>query len=295
MILTTRITIGICTYRRAQLAYTLASIAQVNLPLDTTLCIVVADNDDEPSAQVTVATAASEHGLDITYLHVPARNISLARNACLDAASGEYFAFIDDDELADPAWLTELLTTQRATSAEIVLGPVQALYLPTAPRWLRAGNFHSTYPVATKGGAISTGYCGNVLMKLGTPALKELHFRLDCGVTGGEDTDFFHRAHAAGAAIAYAKKAFVYEPVAPWRATLHWLLQRHYRYGQTHAALIIEANKPHAWNILLASTKMIFCYAMVILCCLMPLVRRRWLLRGTLHLAVMRTLTRTRY
>ena len=43
--------------------------------------------------------------IDISYIHAPARNISIARNACVEAATGKWIAFIDDDELASENWL----------------------------------------------------------------------------------------------------------------------------------------------------------------------------------------------
>lgn len=287
--MSTIVTIGICTFRRPQIANTLASLAKLILPLDTTLHIVVADNDDTPSAQVTVATAAEQVGLPVTYIHAPAHNIATARNACLAAAKGEYFAFIDDDEFAEPLWLSELLDTRRNSGAEIVLGPVIALYPPQAPRWALAADFHSTIP-AEPHSAITAGYAGNVLLHLSSPTLTSLRFSERFGAEGGEDTDFFHRAHKAGARIAYAEKAVVYEPVPVSRANLSWLLKRRYRYGQTYALRLLDEKKPRLPHLLLATSKMLFCYAMVILTGLMPVHRRRWLLRGTLHLAVARTL-----
>jgi succinoglycan biosynthesis protein ExoM len=57
-----------------------------------------------------------------------ARNISVARNACLDAATAPLVAFIDDDEVASPEWLVALVGTWESSNADVVLGPVQALY-----------------------------------------------------------------------------------------------------------------------------------------------------------------------
>lgn len=287
--MSTIVTIGICTFRRPQIANTLASLSKVILPLDTTLHIVVADNDDTPSAQVTVATAAAQVGLTVTYIHAPAHNIAIARNSCLAAATGDYLAFLDDDEFAEPLWLSELLNTQRSTGADVVLGPIIALYPPQTPRWALAADFHSTAPAEPES-TLTTGYAGNVLMNLTSPALTNVRFDERFGTAGGEDTNFFRRAHKAGARIAYNAKAIVYEPVPVSRANLKWLLRRHYRYGQTHAFMLLDEKKPRLPHLLHAATKMLFGYAMVILTCLMPVDRRRWLLRGTRHLAVLRTL-----
>ena len=47
-----------------------------------------------------VDAVAAELPFELLYVHCPAANISIARNACLDNSSGDFLAFIDDDETA---------------------------------------------------------------------------------------------------------------------------------------------------------------------------------------------------
>jgi glycosyltransferase involved in cell wall biosynthesis len=54
----------------------------------------------------------------------------VARNACLDAATAPLVAFIDDDQVASPEWLVALVGTLESSNADVVLGPVQAVYGP---------------------------------------------------------------------------------------------------------------------------------------------------------------------
>ena len=286
----TIVDIGICTFRRPQLADMLASIAALALPFNCTIRIIVADNDESPSAQIMVAEETLKLGLNITYIHAPAKNISIARNACLAAAKADYLAFIDDDELVDKQWLTHILTTQRDTLADIVLGPVHAVYLTSYPKWLLAGDYHSTKPYWVNG-KIITGYAGNVLMKRNSPALQGLHFREDLGVTGGEDFAFFLSATNAGATIAYAPEAAAFEAVPPERASMRWLMQRRIRYGETLVLPLIEARKQLRKNALKYFIKAIACYALMVLFCFTT-ARRTWQLRGTLHLGAARSLWR---
>jgi succinoglycan biosynthesis protein ExoM len=286
----TTIDVCICTFRRMHVVKTLASLAEIELPFHSVMRVIVADNDDEPSAQVTVAQAAEQFGLNLHYIHAPARNISIARNACLDAATADLVAFIDDDELVTRGWLVALTTRQRELNAPIVLGPVQAVYGQGCKAWLIEGDFHSTKPVWVRN-RIITGYAGNVLMVRNTPALASLRFRLDLGVSGGEDSDFFSRAHHAGAMIDYAPEALVYEPVPAERANLPWLLKRRYRFGQTHAMMLREANRGGHSDQIKAALKAIYSYAMVGLTCLHPVKRRFWRMRAMFHRGVWHTLT----
>ena len=55
--MTDRLTVCVCTFRRPSVADTLRSIRAQALPAGIALRIVVADNDDTPSARDTVAAA----------------------------------------------------------------------------------------------------------------------------------------------------------------------------------------------------------------------------------------------
>lgn len=285
----TRIDIAICTYQRAQVVDTLRSVAGLTVPDGYTLHVIVADNDVEPTAQVTVQSACDTLGLNLTYVHAPARNISIARNACLDAAGGEYLAFIDDDQLLKPDWLSIILTRAHETKADIVLSPVRGLFPDDSPLWMMAGGFHDNMPVYVRG-KIITGYTGGNLIRLTSPAIAGLRFDLSYGVSGGEDTDYTTRAHARGAHIDFAADAGVYEPVPANRRKLSWLITRRARYGETHAQQLIALGKPKTINAVLAAIKAAACFVMVPLTILHPVRWRQWLLRGVLHVAVARRL-----
>jgi succinoglycan biosynthesis protein ExoM len=227
--------VGVCTFRRPAVTETLASLAAQALPRGCRLRVIVADNDETPSAEAAVRAAADRHGLALTYVHAPARNISVARNACLDAATADWFAFIDDDETATPGWLAALLAEAERGGWDAVLGPVKALYGDDAPGWIAAADFHSTAPVRT-GERILKGYAGNVLMRRAGIVGRGLRFDVALGRQGGEDDDFFYRLTDAGGTIGYAENALAFEPVPAHRASLPWLLKRSFRTGQTHGA-----------------------------------------------------------
>ena len=48
------IDIGVCTFRRPELADTLRSLAAMNMPAGFGIGVIVADNDDEPTAEALV-------------------------------------------------------------------------------------------------------------------------------------------------------------------------------------------------------------------------------------------------
>ncbi|MBZ9676453.1 glycosyltransferase [Mesorhizobium sp. ES1-1] len=287
------IDIGVCTFRRPELADTLRSLGAMDVPEGFDVRIIVADNDDTPSARDLVAALSAELSLPVIYRHCPARNISIARNACLDASSADLVAFIDDDETATSRWLAELVETSQSSDAAAVLGPVRALYRPDAPDWMREGDFHSTLPVWVRG-EIRTGYTCNVLLRTGADSLRGRRFSLARGQTGGEDTEFFDQMHKAGGRIAFAPEAWVDEMVPRSRAAFDWLGRRRFRVGQTHGHLLGSsaggfglARQVHlARQVGLAFAKAIYCFAVALPVVVDPVRRNRSVLRGIMHVGV---------
>jgi succinoglycan biosynthesis protein ExoM len=283
------IDICVCTYKRQHVAETLRSLARQSSRPDWDIRIIVADNDETASARELVDATARECGLTLTYIHAPARNISVARNACLDAATAPLVAFIDDDVEAEPTWLNALLAVIETRKADVVLGPVQAVYDPECPDWIVEGDFFSARPVWVHG-EIVTGYSCNVLFRRTAAAVQGLRFREEFGRTGGEDTIFFAAVHRAGGVIAYAPDAIVTEAVPDQRAHLQWLLKRSFRAGQTHGTFLLEANgtKPLVRTrfLAMAFAKAVFCLMMVVPNILKAARAHYWLLRGILHCGV---------
>lgn len=282
-----RVDIAVCTFRRPELAETLRSLASITVPEGTAIRIIVADNDAEPSAAGLVDALRSEVHFEIDYVHCPAGNISIARNACLDNATGDYLAFVDDDETVSRDWLIRLLETATVTGAEAILGPVRAGYDLDAPSWMRRGDFHSTRPVWV-GGEIVTGYTCNVLLDRKRPALAGRRFNLALGKTGGEDTEFFTHMHKDGGRLAYAPDALVYEIVPEKRASFEWLARRRFRSGQTHGRLLTQASAGggKVAEVVRATAKSGYCATASLLFVASPVVRSRYALRAIMHAGV---------
>lgn len=281
------IDIGVCTFRRPELADTLRSLDAMEMPAGFDIRIIVADNDDTPTARDLVAALSRELTVPIHYRHAPARNISIARNACLDASTADFVAFIDDDETATPQWLAELVAMAQQSGVAVVLGPVRARYRPDAPDWMRRGDFHSTLPVWVRG-EIRTGYTCNVLLRMGSDSLRGRRFSLARGQTGGEDTEFFDQMHKAGGRIAFAPEAWVDEVVPRSRAAFEWLGRRRFRVGQTHGHLLGSSASGIGLvkQVGLASAKAIYCFASALPVVVSPVRRNRSVLRGIMHVGV---------
>jgi len=73
-----------------------------------TYSIVVVDNDRLRSAEEVVKEFTVASSIPIRYCVEPQQNIAMARNRAVSNASGDFIAFIDDDEFPQGRWLVTL-------------------------------------------------------------------------------------------------------------------------------------------------------------------------------------------
>lgn len=235
-----RVAVCVITYRRpAELSRLLDSLTDLRFPSRPPwLELIVVDNDAEGSAEPIVDDARPRHPWPVHYEVEPRRGIPVARNRALEVASSrvDFVAMVDDDEIATPRWLGELLTTAIEYQAAAVAGPVRPEYREDVPRWVRRAGFFEPARRET-GSALPYAWTGNVLLRTSALERLECWFDEDWTSTGGSDVEFFLRLNAAGGQIVWAERAEAYERVAGERASLRWLLRRHYRNGINLARL----------------------------------------------------------
>lgn len=222
----THITVCICTHKReAALKRLLHALDAQQRSTSFTYSIVVADNDQMRSAESVVSEFRSLNRVPIKYCLEPRQNIARARNKAIDNASGDYLAFIDDDEFPAGDWLLTLLKTCNQDHVAGVLGPVKPYFDQQPPKWVVQGRFYEreTYP---SGAAIDwwNGRTGNVLLKRRILETNEPPFRPEFRT--GEDQDFFHRMIEKGHIFIWSNEAVVYEVVPPGRWKRRFLLKK---------------------------------------------------------------------
>ncbi|MDR4472227.1 MAG: glycosyltransferase family 2 protein [Nitrospira sp.] len=239
----THIDVCVATYKRpALLDQLLQSLINQRLDKDVAIRIVVVDNDLAETAR-EVASRYAEMGITpVCYETEPVQNIALARTRALSACTGDYVAFIDDDEVATQDWLQRLLETSRRFQADVVFGPVVPVYPQNAPEWVRRGRFFERGRMQT-GKPCPHGATNNVLISRKTIVATGLQFDQAYGRTGGEDTHFFYRLGQQGARMVWCDDAIVTEEVAENRMTSAWLIRRAYRGGQMYGRLLISPKR----------------------------------------------------
>lgn len=274
--MTRAITVGIATCRRPSVEDTIRSIeAQENIRAAR---IIISDNDETPSARPLIERLATELRTPITYVHSPANDIVIARNGVLEAAGSGLLALIDDDETAPGDWLAKL-SAAMAPGIHAVFGPVEAVYPPQAPDWMKALSPHSQHP-AMAGDDVLVGYTSNCLIDLDSAPFAGLRFDDALGQRQSEDTAFFITAKKRGARFALAGDAVLTEPVPEARLSLDWLRQRRRRHGRSWAQHLGQSGPMAALS---AEAKALTCYAMSLACLPFPARHLAWKLRGDFH------------
>jgi succinoglycan biosynthesis protein ExoM len=214
------ISVCICTFKRPALLKRLLSKLECQRTEGRfTYSVVVADNDAEESAKQTVASFGSTSNIPLVYCVETRKNIALARNKALENATGEFIAFIDDDEFPVEDWLLSLFKACQDFNIAGVLGPVKPHFEEPPPRWIVAGRFcerpeHPTGRVMKW----SETRTGNLLFRRRILEGIPFAFSSEFG-TGGEDKDFFLRMIERGNVFVWCNEGIVYETVqrARWR------------------------------------------------------------------------------
>jgi succinoglycan biosynthesis protein ExoM len=221
------VSVCICTFRRAALlTHLLQELESQETAGLFTYSVVVCDNDASQSAKELVLRFAAASHLKVVYCAEPEQNIALARNRAVANATGEYIAFLDDDEYPARDWLLQLFGACNKYRVDGVLGPVKPHFEQSPPRWVTTGNFFDR-PTHKTGFIVdwTEGRTGNLLFRRRIlDGITEV-FRPQFG-SGGEDRDFFRRMIGSGSAFVWCDEAVAYEVVPPIRCKRSFMLRR---------------------------------------------------------------------
>jgi hypothetical protein len=207
--------------------------------------LVIADNDQVPSARPIADRLGAEAPFPVIYVHEPKAGVANVRNAALGAARGDLIAFLDDDEEAPEGWLAALLAAQARFGADVVFGPVRARAPAEVVRH-RAylEHFFSRHGPAEAGLIADYHGCGDSLVRRAALPHPHRPFSAIRNRTGGEDDLLFGAMQAAGARFAWAPEAWVWEDPAPERLNLGYTILRAFAYGHGPSAHCAAASPP---------------------------------------------------
>ncbi|MFI4974385.1 MAG: glycosyltransferase family 2 protein [Caulobacterales bacterium] len=207
--------------------------------------LVVVDNDQYPSARGVALSLTLEAPFPVIYLHEPRSGVAHARNAAVANVSGDFIAFLDDDEVASEGWLAALLATQGRYDADVVFGPVRAR-APASAGAHRAyfRRFFSREGPASEGLIANHYGCGDSLIRTSALPHPRRPFCPSRNHIGGEDDKLFARMREAGARMAWSPEAWVWEDPAPSRLSLDYAIRRAFAYGQGPTTACAASSDP---------------------------------------------------
>jgi len=230
------VSVCIASIGRPSLLLTISGVRACPLPAGFDLEIVVADDSLNGAALALLATLDDQSRLHL--IASAAKNISMARNACLTHSMGEYIVFIDDDEVPGYEWLQNLVQVAENNGADAVQGSVVGSYPDEAPGWAsKLRPFDKAY--GQTGDRIQVGSTCNLLFRRSSLSKRSLQFSSVFGQSGGEDTDFCYRLTASGGSIVCSPEAVVFENVPLERLTFKHLIRRYARGGHTYASVVL--------------------------------------------------------
>lgn len=202
------------------------SVYAQRLPVSLPYEMIVVDNSPSGEARGWVEALTGLRPAPV-YIHEPRAGISHARNAGVAASRGEYLAFIDDDEIAEPDWLANLHRALLSHDADIATGPVLPVFENrSALGWDPLPFFFGKREAMATGAELQAARTGNIMLRVATCFDGTPPFDPRLGRCGGEDTDFTHRLYRDGRRIIWVADAVIHEFWPNEKAALPAFLRR---------------------------------------------------------------------
>jgi len=200
--------------------------------------ILVIDNGSTEPTRAVVAEIAASSLVAVSYVREEAKGLARALNRGVREARGDWIAFFDDDQLAEPNWLKGLLSAASVTKAGVV-GGSRRLQLPTGGtlvlgptcRSLLGEYLNDGRARVCQGKRIPSG--GNLL--IAREAFNSMGLFDTSMVMAGEDSEFVKRARASGIIVAISPTAIVHHVIPPHRVTASYLRWTSMRWGNSFA------------------------------------------------------------
>lgn len=203
--------------------------------------VIVVDNGSTDDMALLVQRAERKGAVRIRYVVEDAPGLHEGRHRGAREARGDYLAYLDDDMLLAPGWLTGVRRLLDG-SAGAVVGRILPKWEATPPRWL-----------GQMAAVPAFGYLS--LLDLGRSIVETDHF-FGCNLFISKDTVFrlggfnpdgmpaallkyrgdgetglWLKFHSAGMRLLYDPEALAFHVVPPERMTVEYLRGRAYRQG----------------------------------------------------------------
>jgi glycosyltransferase involved in cell wall biosynthesis len=205
--------------------------------------LIVVDNNSSDDTARIIKGFVDKYPHRVRYFHQSEPGDAPTRNCGLVHARGNWIAFFDDDQLAHPDWLEELLIAARFLDARIVGGGVQ-LDLPEKTlrdlgsicrKALREIDYYDDYHPYSNGNGMLPGTNTALVAR---EVFEQIGTFDETMTTGGSDTAFFMKARRAGIGLWYTPRAVIRHRIAANRLTPEYFRWDAIQGGACHNARI---------------------------------------------------------
>lgn len=229
------VTVVVCTYNRARLLRdTLDSLMALETGDQFTYEVLVVDNASTDETASVVEEAARRSPVPMRRVYEPRPGVACARNRGVSETCTAWIAFFDDDQVADPQWLKELLAMAHEKQVRCVGGANRLLLPEGGPHTLSRAcrtllsesdsrNGPTLYSCKWAPGA------GNLLIH--RDVFDEIGVFDETLREAGEDADLYGRMWRAGIAAWHTPAAISYHVVPAYRLKDDYLRWKSMRNG----------------------------------------------------------------
>ena len=202
--MTKKIYICIPTLNRATfLVPCLESVAKIETPPDSSISVLLIDNDSEQTAK-PVFDSQKNFPFPFSYHCQPRRGVARARNMGVEkmlAADGDMILFVDDDMRLPPEYLRILVAEMLKRNADAIRGKMKVVQEDGQVKPSRRASLFSRRDILPGNGVL-------VAAKI----FKDYNLRFDERfMFAAEDGDFFYRAHLCGARLFLLEHPYFFE------------------------------------------------------------------------------------
>jgi glycosyltransferase involved in cell wall biosynthesis len=252
------ISVILATYKRSDILFkTLESFCSLETGKFKWEVLIVDNAGDEKTQKVVEKFI---NMLPIKYLLEKKKGKNNALNKALDVAEGNLYIFTDDDILADPKWLEEILKGSRYWTDYCVFGGRILAKFPSGKIPIPRDHpfFEIAYAVADwnikEGPYQATNVLGPNMAIRAEVFHKGLRFEPNVGPNGtnyimGSETEFTVRLENAGLRPVYLPRSLVYHQIRPEQLNMKWIYERAFRFGRQLAWNSKRSDMPQLFGV----------------------------------------------
>jgi len=234
-----KVSVIICTFNRCNLLRNVLESIVTQTADKNDYEILVIDNNSSDSTK-QICTDFEKNNQNFQYIHEPRQGLSNARNTGYQQANADYVAYIDDDALAFPDWVSEIIAfTRRKPEIVAFGGPYYRYSDKTIPNWLPENYGEWNLGNLEKKIEIGVEWINGTNMIFKKSVLELLGgFNTNIGMNGnsigyGEETHLLIQLHNLTKEVYYSPHIKVKHYVANKKLTFIWHLKSIYGDGKT--------------------------------------------------------------